>query len=160
MRQLTVIVALLAVLGVRADPWAARPVSRLQRIFELLKSTSAGREVSGALDGADVRFTGGESMLQATGTIVLSPRAHENDDRKMAARLGHLLLHRSEATKFELPLTSEQCRTWVLQVSRLERKAYALENSIGVELGLTEPVTVPLDLEPAYRLRCERGARG
>ena len=103
-----------------------------------------------------VRFGGPESALVGEALVVLSPSAHRDDERAMAARLGHLLLHYAEAGAFEPPRERDRCAAWSAAVSRREVHAHAVEAAIARRLG-TAPVVPSLrELEAAYHARCER----
>lgn len=160
---------LAAVLSCSVDPRPVAPPlgaelevdedAQVERIVALLRSTAGGRAtLRDAGDPRPIRIGGRESALVGESTIVLCPAAHDHDDRAMAARLGHLLLHRAEARAFEPPVARAACAVWSTQLAERERRAHALEDAIAHELGVPLPARSIEALETAYRTRCEREA--
>lgn len=77
------------------------------------------------------------------------------EDRALAARLGHLLVHTRDGVAREEPPRDGRCEPWVSSMMAREREARGLEASLRGRLGLVPaPPDDALDLESAYRARC------
>lgn len=115
---------------------------RAERMWRLLEGTLRDPELRHAIAARPrVCFrSAAESAITAGGLMVLDPRV---DDAENAARLGHLLLHRSQSSlRIAASARGWACADVVEAAIAAEAQAHALELELRRALGVTDPKRV------------------
>ena len=145
-----------ALLGCRAKP-ACPPgfwpdAQRTARVLELLSADPEARELLGAGAPSACYSPLGEGRITTDPLLLLSSA---DDEREVAARAAHLLLHaRERATGL---VEGGDCTELVLaQVRAAEERGWKLEARVSSRLGLPEKQGELDRLMTQYRARCTK----
>lgn len=129
--------------------------ARAARVMSLARSTAEGRRALAGAEGLELCFdrsAGARSVIVGPRTVVLVAR---DDDRRLAARVAHLSLHRRDAALFRETPSKSECDPWLARVLAAEREAHATEAAVARALRAPEGSGESLEeLAVAYRERC------